>query len=105
MSKKTGEQDDAKKWGNINMHPFTYPNRWIDHATMLADAASSYEAEGQNAAVIQLITGIAAMDNEDDRHSIAYFVVEEIFKKTPTSLRALDEFVQRHKDKHIKGNV
>jgi len=101
MSKK----ETAKQHGGIQMHPFTYPNRWIDHAQMLADAVSSYESEGHNAALIQLITGIAAMENEDDRHSIAYFAVEEIFKKTPTAIRALDQFMRDYRDRQIKGTI
>ena len=87
------------------MYPFAYGEHWIEHAQMLAEAASTYEPSDLNAPVIQLVTSMAATESEDDRLTIAYFVGERIFSRTPESIKALDNFIRAHKDAELIGSV
>lgn len=99
--KGSAAETGAKVFGGVTMYPFVFGERWIDHAVMLAKAASTYESEEQNAAVIELVTGLAAIPSLDDRLQVAYFVAEEIFKRTPASARAHNEFVRKYRDEFL----
>lgn len=101
----TREADEPATFGGVTMYPFVYDARWLEHAQMLAEAASTYEDGDQNAAVIELVTSIAATKQEDDRLAIAYFVAERIFSRTEESIKTLDSYIREHRDAELVGSV
>ncbi|MGA9994814.1 MAG: hypothetical protein WBP93_05325 [Pyrinomonadaceae bacterium] len=80
---ETAEARAARKFGGITMHPFTYSAIGQEYAANLAETCSTYEeGSDENIALALLISGLAAIENADDRHALTYFALERLLSKT-----------------------
>jgi uncharacterized protein YyaL (SSP411 family) len=68
-----------------------------DRALMLTDACVQYttdvDGDSNNAALALLVGGIAAVNDDDDRHALAAAILERIFARTHASEKALKNFL------------
>ncbi|OLE52126.1 MAG: hypothetical protein AUG51_19405 [Acidobacteria bacterium 13_1_20CM_3_53_8] len=93
----------AEQYTEMRMRPFAWNEQ--DYALMLTEAAAhEHFCDEANAALILLVAGIAAMENDEDRQNMAYFIIERIFSRTQRSSGALKKFMLDWEEKdEIRG--
>jgi hypothetical protein len=96
----------VRQYTDLRMRPFCASAEEHEYALMLTEACSTYESDENNAALILLLAGIAAMENTEDRQTLAGFCVERIFSRTQVSQESLKGFMLEWEEKEkIVGTV
>lgn len=80
---KSPARGAAVTFTDLPMYPFTYSAAGTDAATDLAFQAAHVEQPEYNLPLIELISGIAAIEDAEDRHIIAFDAIKTIFAFTP----------------------
>jgi len=98
----------VEQFTDLTMRPFDafLPDgtRIISHeyAEELAYSIVDYAMEGEDnkhAALINLIAGLAAIENHEDRQMLAARLIEVVFSKTPAANKALRGYMKQWKGK------
>ena len=96
MSKRNSS---TVKFDEIEMQPFEYSAEGHRQAVSLAGNIASWdeEKESTNVAAALLIGGIAAIEDESERHAAAFYAIIAIMAKCPTVTRTMNRMMRRER--------
>jgi hypothetical protein len=86
----------AVKHTDLAMYPFIYNANGRAAALHLASEAAHVEKPEYNMAMIELIGGIAAIENEEDRHVLAFDVIKHLFTFTDDAHKHMLSTVEKY---------
>jgi hypothetical protein len=87
----------------IEMHPFPYSAEGSARAIEWAEAASSLTHEETNIAIAELVAGIAAIEDDEDRAVIASEVIQAVLGNNRTIKKAINKELQKHRNSPAVG--
>lgn len=86
---KSDKKDNARSgrgqavtFTDLPMYPFTYTAQGVEAARRLTKQVAHIDRTETNLALMELISGIAAIQDEEDRHVIAFEVCQRLFDFT-----------------------
>lgn len=92
----------AVTFSSLEMHPFTYTAEGTDEALELAAIGAHPDESKANLALIDLIGGIAAIEEAEDRYYAAFEVCAHLFTFTPEAQTALRAASKRFRQQYGK---
>jgi hypothetical protein len=101
---KSNKKDNARSgrgqavtFTDLPMYPFIYTAQGAEAARQLAKQVAYIDRTETNLALMELISGIAAIQDEEDRHVIAFEVCQQLFDFTEEARTSLQKTVRKYR--------